>query len=54
MKIIVAGIGDELSSDDADENLRKVAGEDGEISKYANFTELSSKLNDIMRKVCRK
>ncbi|XP_058963457.2 cartilage matrix protein-like [Pocillopora verrucosa] len=53
VKIIVAGIGDELSSDDADENLEKVAGEDGEISKYANFTELSSKLNDIMRKVCR-
>ena len=54
MKIIVAGIGSELSSPDADENLERVAGKDKEISKYADFEELSSKLNNIMRKVCRK
>ena len=56
MRIIVAGIGirSELSRDDANKNLRMVAGKDGEISKYADFNELSSQLNNLMRKVCRK
>ena len=56
MRIIVAGIGirSELSKDDADKNLRMVAGKDGVISKYADFKELSSQLSNLMRKVCRK
>ena len=54
MKIIVAGIGSELSSNDADENLEKVAGEDKDITKYDDFNDFSSKINNIMRKVCRK
>ena len=54
MDIIVAGIGSELSNRDADKQLRMVAGKDGEISKYADFKELSSQLNNLMRKVCRK
>ena len=54
MKIIVAGIGSELKRKDADANLRKVAGKDGEILKYADFAELSRKLNDIMKEACGK
>ena len=54
MDIIVAGIGSDLSSTDDDGQLRMVAGKDGEISKYADFKELSSQLNNLMRKVCRK
>ena len=54
MKIIVAGIGSELSRGDADKNLRMVAGKDGEISKYADFNELHSQLDNLMRNVCRK
>ena len=52
MKIIVAGIGSKLSTDD--DRLKMVAGKDGVVLTYANFTEFSSKLNDITRKVCRK
>ena len=52
MKIIVAGIGSELSSDD--ENLKKVAGEDKDVTTYGNFGDLSDQLNNLTRKVCRK
>lgn len=53
VKVIVAGIGSEIKSEgDTDENLEKVAGKKGEIIKYANFGELSSKLNDFKKKVC--
>ena len=53
MRIIVAGIGSQLSRD-ADKNLRMVAGKDGKISKYADFNELHSQLDNLMRNVCRK
>ena len=54
MKIIVAGIGSELSSADARENLEKVAGEDKDVTTYGNFEDLSDQLNNLTRKVCRK
>ena len=51
----MAGIGSEIKSDsDTDANLRMVAGKEGEIIKYANFGELSSKLSDFKKKVCGK
>ncbi|XP_066018929.1 coadhesin-like [Pocillopora verrucosa] len=52
VKIIVAGIGSELSSADARENLEKVAGEDKDVTTYGNFEDLSDQLNNLTRKVC--